>query len=247
MIFPNFMPSTIHPWCHHASFCIHGQWLASKVGCFPSGPSIPALHSGGTHCGSQHCGWQMGNWMQYACQISSCNGSFGLLWGDISTCVPYVCAELHYVTRRILHKHKTHTSGVILTRETEWNKAERVFWKFNTGAQDDWTTSTLEDSRQQFKAWKVLFICVPHSLRCVHNEVAKAALNKALMNLSSSRLGRAADRTGCGDCQPSTWDSWAACWAAWLTGWLLTALWQVSVCAGALSVASSRGRASEHV
>lgn len=30
-----------------ASLCIHGQWLASKVGCFPSGPSIPALHSGG--------------------------------------------------------------------------------------------------------------------------------------------------------------------------------------------------------
>ncbi len=52
----------------------------------------------------------------------------------------------------------------------------------------------------------------------------RAALNRALMNLSSSRLGRAADRTGCGDCQPSTWDSRAACWAAWLTGWLLTAL-----------------------
>lgn len=183
----------------------------------------------------------MGNWMQCACQISSCNGSFGLLWGDISTCVPYVCAELHYTTRRILHKHKTHTSGVILTKETKWNKVVRVSWKFNIRVQD------LEDSGRQFKAWKVLFICVPHTLRCVDNEVAKAALNKALMNLSSSRLGRAADRTGCGDCQPSTWDSWAACWVAWLTGWLLTALWQVSVCAGALSVASSRGRASEHV
>lgn len=225
-----------------ASLCIRGQRLATKVGCFPSGPSVPALHSGGAHCGSQHRGWQMGNWMQYACQISSCNGSFGLLWGDISTCVPYVCAELHYTTRRILHKHKTHTSGVIVTGETEWNRAVRVFWKFNTRR---WLNNI--DSGQPFKAREALFICVPHSLWCVHNEVAKAASNKALMNLSSSRLGRAADRTGCGDCQPSTWDSWAACWAARLTGWLLTALWQVSVCAGALSVASSRGRAREHV
>lgn len=231
--------------CFPASLCIHGQWLASKVGCFPSGPSIPPLHSGGTHYGSQHHGWQMGNWMQCACQISSCNGSFGLLWGDISTCVPYVCAELHYTTRRTLHKHKMHTSGVILTRDTEWNRVVSILWKFNSRVQDDWSTLTLEDFEQQCKTIKVVFICVPH--RYVHNEVAEPALNKALMNLSGSRLGRAADRTGCGDCQPSTWDSWAACCAAWLTGWLLTALWQVSVCTGALSVASSRGRATEHV
>lgn len=145
----------------------------------------------------------MGNWMQCACQISSCNGSFGLLWGDISTCVPYVCAELHYTTRRILHKQKTHTSGVILTKETKWNMVVRVFWKCNTRL-DDWTTLTLDSNSKHGKC--CLF--VSHTLFfCVHNKVAKAALNKALKNLRGSRLGRAADRTGCGDCQPSTWDS----------------------------------------
>lgn len=156
----------------------------------------------------------MGNWMQYACQIISCNGSFGLLWGDISTCVPYVCAELHYTTKRILHKLQTHTSGVIFTRE---NRAMRVFWECNTRAQDNRTTI---DSVQRSKAWKVLFICAPHYLWHAHNEVAETSLNKGLMNFSSSRLGRAVDRIGCGDCQPSTWDSWGASWGcvSWQAG-----------------------------
>lgn len=48
-------------------------------------------------------------------------------------------------------------------------------------------------------------------------------VSDALMNVRGSRLGGAADSAGCGDCQPSTWDSWAACWAAGLTGRLLTA------------------------
>lgn len=53
----------------------------------------------------------------------------------------------------------------------------------------------------------MLFISVLKPRWHAPGATAEAVLNTALMNLSSSRFGSAADRTGCGDCQPSTWDS----------------------------------------
>lgn len=70
----------------------------------------------------------------------------------------------------------------------------------------------------------------PAHRSCAHNEVAYSVLNKALMNLSSSRLGSEVDRTRCGDCQASTWDGCAASGAcaadglaadSAMTGWCL--------------------------
>lgn len=98
--------------------------------------------------------------------------------------------------------NKTCISGAIVTRETKGNREARIFQKFNirTRLLNNVDSRSLRTAIQSLQS-------VSHTLQCVHNEVAKAALNKALMNLSGSRLGREADRTGCRDCQLSTWDS----------------------------------------
>lgn len=77
-------------------------------------------------------------------------------------------------------------------------------WTRNTKARDDLAKT---DAGQQFRACEVLFIRVPDPLWHARSATAEAVLNTALMNLSSSRFGSVDDRTGCGDCQLSTWDS----------------------------------------